>query len=242
MDDTETLFAYLTAGDLMAAGQLLAREPALIDARDAQAWTPPHYVADRGWLDLMTWLIAHGADVHAVTNEGETPLFFAANPAKVDGNTAACIRMLLEAGADINHRNGKGWTPLHDAAFYGEVAESAVLLDLGAAVDARGARGETPLHLAAGCGLAGEVALLLARGAEVNARAVDGFTPLHYVVGANIMPHTLTYYLETANTLLAAGVDLTARTHDGQTPLMLARRQIAYPELAALLIGHGAAE
>ncbi len=83
---------------------------------------------------------------------------------------------------------------------------------------------------------------MLARGAEVTALDADGFTPLHYVAGANVMHHQLAYYLETMRLLLAAGADLTARTSDGQTPLMLARRQIAYPELAALLIEHGANE
>ena len=242
MNDTETLFAYLTVDDMVAAAQLLAHEPALIHARDGQAWTPLHYAADRGRLDLMVWLLAHGADVHAATSEGETPLFFAANPAKVDGNTAACIRLLVGAGAAMDHRNSKGWTPLHDLAFYGEVAESGVLLDLGALVNARGARGETPLHLAAGCGLGSEVVLLLARRAEVEARDIDGATPLHYVAGAKVMHHQLAYYLETMRLLLAAGTDLTARTNDGHTPLMLARRQTAYPELAALLIEYGARE
>ena len=218
------------------------REPALIHARDAEAWTPLHYVADRGWLDLMTWLIAHGADIHAVTNEVETPLFFAANPAKTDSNAAACIRLLLAAGADINYRNGKGWTPLHDLAFYGEAAESAVLLDQGAAVNACGAYGETPLHLAAGGGFVDEVALLLARGADGGARDERGWTPLHYVAGANILPQQLARYLAAANILLAAGADLTARTNDGYTPLMLARRQVAYPELAALLLEYGVHE
>jgi ankyrin repeat protein len=242
MHDTEALFAYLMADDTAAAMRLLEQEPVLINGRDGQAWTPLHYAADHGRLDLMTWLIAHGADVHAAMNEGETPLFFAANPATADANAAACIRVLLAAGADINHRNRKGWTPLHDLAFYGEVAESGLLLDLGAAVDARDARGRTPLHLAAGCGLGDEVALLLARGAEVDARDDQGWSPLHYVVGANIMAHQLEYYLAVAGILLAAGADPTARTHDGQTPLRVARRQTAYPELAALLIEHDANE
>ena len=63
------------------------------------------------------------------------------------------VAALLNAGADPNARNRKGWTPLHHGALYrrAPLAVTALLL-AGADPNAQAGDGKTPLHVAAGNG------------------------------------------------------------------------------------------
>ena len=58
----------------------------------------------------MPALLAAGADVMARAENGETPLYGAA-----DARNLAAVEVLLAAGADPMARGGPGWTPLHNA-------------------------------------------------------------------------------------------------------------------------------
>jgi ankyrin repeat protein len=80
---------------------------------------------------------------HARGRDGSTPLHMAAWKGK-----AAVVRLLLEAGADVNaHNDNTHW-------------------------------GTTPLHAAAHSNRKGIADLLIAHGADVNAKNPDGVTPL----------------------------------------------------------------
>lgn len=82
--------------------------------------------AGEGDAGVLTVLLQRGARPDA--GAGETPALFAAAAA----NHTECIRVLLEAGADINVRNTKGSTPLMAAAFHGKLDALRQLLDAGA--------------------------------------------------------------------------------------------------------------
>lgn len=74
--------------------------------------------------------------------------------------------MPLARGADVNVRDGHGWTPLHHAA------------RRGAEVNVKDYSADTPLHLAVyGC-QRDMTELLIATGADVNPRNRRGKTPL----------------------------------------------------------------
>ena len=103
----------------------------------------------------------------------ETPLIEAA---LADQPEAAAA--LIEAGADIEARNDRGFTALHAAAYSGSPRIATLLLDHGAAVDARSMHKITPLHVAAEQNQAAVAELLIARGADVEAIQGDGYTPL----------------------------------------------------------------
>jgi ankyrin len=100
-------------------------------------------------------LLAHGALVNSVNQDGNTPLHLAAHSGQLD-----TVRILLEhfatnAPEDIanicNARNGSGRTALHDAAGKGHAEVSRVILAHGALVDAVDHDGNTPLDYAAQC-------------------------------------------------------------------------------------------
>jgi ankyrin repeat protein len=77
---------------------------------------------------------------------------------------------LLEHGADADHRNDRGQTPLGGAAFKGYEEIIAALLEHGADIDADNGGGMTPLMFAAMFGRSQVVAQLQAHGASLQRR------------------------------------------------------------------------
>ena len=111
--------------------------------------------------EILRTLLAAGADPHLTTDDGTTPLMAAAGlgratyTPRVPRGTRSpmaeeAVRILLEAGADINVVNEADFTALHGAAFRGlnEVVE--YLLANGADIDARDFRGRTAYRMAEG--------------------------------------------------------------------------------------------
>lgn len=141
----------------------------------------------------------------------------------------AMISLLVEAGADINARNGRSETPLHLASRHNaNPAVLAALLDAGAEVNTWGVDWSTPagmpvererrtiLHSAAEWNANPEiVSVLLAAGADVNARMKSGSAPLHLAARHNANPAVI-------EALVSGGADVNAPVGGGSTPLHLA--------------------
>jgi ankyrin repeat protein len=113
--------------------------------------------------------------------------------------------------ADVNARDTKQNTPLHDAE---NPAIMELLIEDGADVNARGYYGMTPLFPPVRAGREDCVKLLLEHGADPNRKEMyEGRTPLHTVA--------LTHDREIAALLLRHGAEVNATDRRGNTPLKL---------------------
>lgn len=91
-------------GDKPAAEALLAAGAAVV----RQGWTPLHYAAAGGAVDIAGLLLQHGARIDApspAASGSYTPLMLAAR----EGRDEA-VRFLVQQGADMRLKNGEGLT------------------------------------------------------------------------------------------------------------------------------------
>ncbi|MCR5256532.1 MAG: ankyrin repeat domain-containing protein [Desulfovibrio sp.] len=127
-----------------------------------------------GWrrrnTEAIDLLLDRGADVHAMANDGETPLTAAASIepyGDVHGKSAECTALLLKRGASPNS-SVRGMTALMDATMEGNLKVMSLLLDHGASINAGDGYGSTALMWAGSEGQADAVRLLLARGVAMK--------------------------------------------------------------------------
>jgi hypothetical protein len=115
--------------------------------------TALHIAAAAYQAQIVTKLMAAGADVHARNRRGQTPLHAAScgSPGSHFWNPsaqAATISRLVEAGADPNALDKSGVSPLHKAIRTRCAAAVGTLLDRGADPLLKNKSGSTPLLLA----------------------------------------------------------------------------------------------
>jgi ankyrin repeat protein len=161
---------------------LLSKHDAVVDVRDQDDWTPLFAAQVFGSVDIMRWLLSHGANASACKDLGRTALHRAASHVNLE-----VVQMLLEYNPDIGLRDDYGDTPLHDILeWIGPSTEEKVveivrrLLEYGADPNIRrnnGSSRSTPLHQASSCGSLEVTRLLLSHGAKVDEQDGDGRTP-----------------------------------------------------------------
>jgi ankyrin repeat protein len=203
--------------------QLLYDNGADINEKDRRGGdTALHWATHRD-ADTLPWLIAHGANVHAVNKSGQTPFIGAIvhhHPDKED-NVSIVLRdceALLSAGADMNASDSKGLTALHHATINDDAEVVTYLTARGAKIDATENAGKTALHFAVHAGHLDCVRELLKAGANVDARCRGKHTSLHIL--ADISPSRLTEaHREICQLLLDAGANLELADNAGSTAL-----------------------
>ena len=129
------------------------------------------------------------------------------------------VQILLDAGADIQARDGRGRTVLMSALQSRHVETVLELIEKGAEVNVRDNVGGTALSRAAGpFGNAEVLKALLAAKAEVNVADNSGMTPLLWAARYGDA--------ERIKLLLGAGAKLDARDKTGLSALGYARRRV----------------
>src|SRR5260370_5280048 len=130
---TTDAFEACLVGNLPRAAAFLDKEPNAIRG-DKLGWSLLHAAAYSGNVDLVKLLISRGAVVDAIatTKYKNTPL----QTAMLTGQ-GAVARVLVEAGADVNHKQWEGFTVLHYAARPGKLDLVPLLINRGADVHPR---------------------------------------------------------------------------------------------------------
>jgi ankyrin repeat protein len=97
-EPVERLVIACRNGDPAAVRQLVVADPNLPRARDSRGSTGLHAAAGRGHVDVVRFLLEHGADPDARdAGDNAAPLHFAAGGGYLD-----TVRALLDAGADVH--------------------------------------------------------------------------------------------------------------------------------------------
>lgn len=170
-------------------------------------------VAVRAFLEI---------DANAVNKRdqaGRSPLHLLAS---LDGNNQEILKLLLDAGVDINLVDNFGNTAFATALFWNNLKMATSLIVAGADVNDRdGVLGLSALHNATIKNNLTMMKNLLSLGADVNARDIGHETPLHKAASYD-KNHS---HFKAFETLLTNGADVNARDRLGQTVLHLLMKQ-----------------
>jgi ankyrin repeat protein len=129
-------------------------------------YTPLHWAAYYGHLEIAEILISRGADLDAEDPDYSTPLYLAAE----EGHPKV-VEFLISKGAEVNVKSSWwGYTPLHRAA-WGPVTMRKYL---GGRTVSEAELNENYLEI---------VGMLLEKGAKVDVLDNDGKTPLDQAIG-----------------------------------------------------------
>jgi ankyrin repeat protein len=207
-------FDAIRKGEAAHVGALLAADPTLAGARNADGATPALWAAYTRHPELAAMLLA-----------GRDADFFEACAL---GNRERAFALLAQDSKLIDAYSADGFTPLGLAVFFRHEEVARRLVDAGADVNrpSRNAIRVAPLHSAVESGSMALLNLLLEHGARPDAVEFLEATPLHSAAARGSK--------EMVERLLAAGADKGRKTKDGKTAADLAR-QYGHEELAVRL-------
>ena len=158
-------------------------------------------------LHLVRWHDKHKLPLETAERTG------AIHTAAFEGHVE-CVRILLDHGSDVNHRDGHGDTPLTNAASKEHVGVIELLSQYKADLNAKSQDGSTALIWASFKGHAQSIETLVRLGADVKLKDRRGQSACHFAATNG--------HCRCVERLARAGSDLNAIDLYEETPLMLA--------------------
>ena len=224
--------------------QVLIDAGADIEVKDEEGYSPLLRVSKSGALNVVKMLVEAGADVCVTDNKGRTCLIFAAHKGHTEtvrylvglkdvdvnqsgdevcsalrravvGNHADVVQVLIDAGADIETKDQKGRSPLHNAGSSGALDVLKTLVKAGADVCVTDSTGRTCLIFAAHRGHTETVRYLVGlKDVDVNHVDTTGWPALRHAAVRN--------HPDVVQVLIDAGADIETRDNHDRTPLLVA--------------------
>ncbi|MCJ1310665.1 hypothetical protein MMC25_004331 [Agyrium rufum] len=186
-----------------------------------------YYAISNRDIEMVTLLLAKGADPNITNVDQETLLHRATAIASIPGSMTEITRLLYDTRADVNQRDDRGKTSLHHAASTANKENLIPLLRAGADVKIRDLKEYSPIHCVVfirssrGNSLNKYIELLLKKGFEVNATDIHGRTTLHYTAGKGLF--------EVVEYLLSVGADYCITDNPGETALDVLEKRLQDP-------------
>lgn len=157
--------------------------------------------------NIIMFLLSTGVSVDTVINTGGQTLLHRAVATGQDG----LVCRLINAGANLDVKDRRGYAPLHFAVFMRNEAVVQALISRNADVNVKNSRGEAPLHFAACVGNSAVIQALISNNADVNIKDNRERTPLHFAESSTMV-----------QALVGGGANMDARNDRGNTPLHFA--------------------
>lgn len=182
-----------------------------------------HYVCEKGKTEVLKELLQQKCDLEIrgcgkdkYCASSSTPLHIAACFGQDE-----CLKLLIEAGADVNCKNGVQDTPLQVAGAHNRSNCLKQLIAHGANIDAQITwgyfLGTTVFHAAAGRGYLASLKELIQLRGDVNANDKYNETPLHWAARFG--------QLDSLKELIKHNADVNAQDQWNETPLHVAARE-----------------
>jgi ankyrin repeat protein len=176
----------------------------------------------RRFPNIVELLLSHGANVNVSRQKGDDhPLHIMTlepRDRRREREDVKIIELLLRYGVEVDFRNSKDQTALHEMASGGDPKIFEMLLQNGADPNAKKKSLFTPLHMTTTCREESvDIArMLIRRGADLNAQDIIDDTTLHHGANWGIV--------RICKLVLEHGADVNVRNQAGETPLHHAAR------------------
>jgi len=178
--------------------------------------------------EMITFLLAKGADINSTNKTGDTPLCIAYDCSKKE-----ILVLLIEKGADLNKKDKWGNALLHKLveSSKADAKEMIIfLLNKGADINSTNDAGDTPLNVAYDNDKKELFTLLIEKGADLNKKDKWGNTISHKLVES-----TDKDALEMMELVLGKGANANVTNEMGHSPSSIAYDNANMPMLTLLI-------
>lgn len=207
--------------DVETARRMIAAGADVNAAYDEHGYRALMHACDRGCPDMIKMLLTAGADMYIETYASKWDPPYTAAMIVADDEDWARLKMLLDCGYDVNHKNSRGITLLMLCSGICWSSGVQSLLEYGAYPSIKDLAGQTALFYATcynNVCYDEIIDYLIEYGANINEVDSDGNTALLQIAHEEIEGD------RTHLALIARGIDVNIRNNTGETALSIARK------------------